>query len=118
MRQKVSLGRRGRTVRSTHLAASFAALLQLAQHPESVRGEPHIGIVPEARLRTEISGLAVVCTAAQHAQTALPGLPSRAVRRRAAIIVIPAILHPFGGVAGGVEQTKAVGLERANRKRL
>ena len=44
--------------------------------------------------------------------------PGRPVRRRAAIIVVPAILDPFGRIARGVEQTERIGLERADRHRF
>src|SRR5262249_17496158 len=96
---------------------SLAALLQLAQHAEAVGGEPPVGIIPETGWRTQVRGLAVVRAATQPPQAALSRRPGRAVGRSAAVIVVPAILHPFRRVAGGVEQAERIGLVRAGRKR-
>src|SRR5262249_34856192 len=56
--------------------------------------------------------------APQHALPTLPLGPGRAVRRRAAVVVVPAILDPLGRVAGNVIEPEAIGTKRAGRHRL
>src|SRR5262249_20525163 len=48
-------------------------------------------------------------------QATLTARPSRAVTRRATIIVIPAIFHPLGYIACGVVKAETIGLERPDR---
>src|SRR5260370_5310324 len=50
-------------------------------------------------------------------QATLTAHPSRAVIGRATIIVIPAIFHPLGHIACGVEKAETIGLERPDRSR-
>src|SRR5690348_11678648 len=56
-------------------------------------------------------------TTAQYMQATLTAHPSRAVIGRATIIVIPAIFHPLGHIACGVEKAETIGLERPDRGR-
>src|SRR5260370_41999669 len=51
--------------------------------------------------------------AAQYPQAAIAAGPGGGVLRGIAIVVIPAILDPFGGVAGGVVKAEAVRPKRA-----
>src|SRR5262245_54291558 len=50
-------------------------------------------------------------------QATLTASPSRAVVGRATIIVIPAIFHPLGHIACGVEKAESIRLERPDRGR-
>src|SRR5262249_49681249 len=56
-----------------------------------------------------VTCLTVEGSAAQHTLPALAGRPRGAVLGGAAIIIVPAILDPLGGIAGGVEQSERIG---------
>src|SRR5262245_9090548 len=90
-------------------------LLQIAHHAEAVGVVAHVLVVAETRGRAGGARLAGEGAAAQHAKPALAGGPGRAVGRGAAIGVVPAVLHPFGGVAGGVVEAERIGTERGGR---
>jgi hypothetical protein len=55
--------------------------------------------------------LTIERTTAQYMQATLTAHPSRAVMRRATIIVVPAIFHPLGHIACGVVKAESIGLE-------
>src|SRR3981081_4294614 len=94
------------------------ASLQLTNDAKSVRGISHIGIVPEAGRRPQVPCGTVECTATQHPKPALSRDPRRAVLGGAAIIIVPAILHPLRGIACGIVQAEGVGLVRPDRRGL
>jgi len=95
-----------------------AALPQLAQDSKSIREVAHVEIIPETRRRSQVSRLTVECAAAQHPQPTLAGGPRRSVRRGATIVVVPAVLDPFGHVARAVVETERAWLERSDRCRF
>src|SRR6516165_6734944 len=90
-------------------------LLQLPHDPKPVCGISDVGIITETRGGTHEFGLAVVGAPTQPPQPALAGGPCRAVLRRTAVIVVPAVFHPLRDVAGSVVEAECIGLIRTNR---
>src|SRR5262249_60859414 len=84
----------------------------------SVRVVANVDVIAKARGGAQIARVAVEGAAAQDALPALAAGPGRAVGGRAAIVVVPAILHPLGRVAGSVEQPERVCRKAAGRNRL
>ena len=87
------------------------ASLQLTNDTKSIRRISYVGIIPEAGRRTQIFCGTVERAAAQHAKAALTGEPRRAVLGSAAIIIVPAILHPLRRIARGVKKTEPICME-------
>src|SRR5262249_61982343 len=92
-------------------------LTQVAQRAEAVRVVAHVVVVAEPRGGVHRIGLAGEGAAAQHAQLTIAARPGGAVARRVAIGFVPAILDPFGGIAGGVVEPERIGPERTARQR-
>src|SRR4051812_4119549 len=90
----------------------------LASDAKTIGVIAYVGVVTEARGGADITCLAVERAAAQHALPALARRPGGAVARRPAIVVVPAILDPFGSIAGGVEQAERIGREASRCGRL
>ena len=96
----------------------LTALLQVTRDPKSVGRISHVGIIPEAGRRTQIFSRAVERASPQHPKPTLSREPRRTILGRAAIIIVPAILHPLRRVACGVVKTIGVRLIRTDRRRL
>ena len=83
--------------------------------------EPVDGVVPVAVGRAEVLRSVVPGATAHHTPAAVAAtflFPSRAVLgRRTLVAVVPAVLHPFPDVAGGVIEPERVRLEAPDRPR-
>src|SRR4051812_10059744 len=73
--------------------------LQFAHDPETVGDIAYVDVVAKPRRRPHLGCLAVEIAAAQYPQAAIARCPCRDVLGSVAVIVVPAILDPFGGVA-------------------
>src|SRR5262249_10979788 len=92
------------SLRSPHTSYSR----QFANNAKSIRIVSDITIIPEPRRAANVGWFVRKRTAAQSALPTLFIQPGRAVGGGAAIAVVPAILHPFRGIAGRVYETEGI----------
>ena len=92
--------------------------LERPPDPKPIAVAPVDGGVPVAVRGAEVPRIVDPGAAAKDPATAISGCPGGAIRRRAAVISIPAVLHPLPHVAMHVVEAKGVGLERAHLDRL
>src|SRR5664279_3580849 len=76
--------------------------LQIAHDAKTVGVVAYVDIVAKPRGGSDFGWLAVEIAAAQHPQPAIACGPGGRILGGVAIIVVPAVFHPFGGVAGGI----------------
>src|ERR1700722_2505201 len=84
---------------------------QRPPQPKPEADVPHAGRVPKAVGGPQAPRIAEPGAAAKDTALAVSHGPSRAVCRRALIIVVPAILHPFPDVAVDLVKPPLIGLE-------
>ena len=72
---------------------------------------PAVGGVPEAEGRAEEPRIEVPGTAANDTVTTAVGCPSRAIRRRAKVVVVPTVFRPFPHIAMNLVEPPRIGLE-------
>src|SRR5205085_733349 len=89
--------------------------VEIAGKSEAVGVIAHVVVVAEPRGGADGDRVIEKRSAAQHAQRTVARKPCRAVGGRALVGGVPAILDPFGGVAGSVVKAEGVGTERADR---
>src|SRR5665213_873362 len=96
-----------------HGSRAARSLRQVPHDAETIGVVADVKVVAEASRGADVARLAGEVAAAQDAQLAVARGPSDRLLGRAAIVVVPAILDPFGGVAGGVVEPETVRPERA-----
>jgi len=64
-----------------------------------------------------VRSVACKASAARDAHAAVAGYPRRTIRRRIAVMAIPAILRPFPHVAMDIMKAEFVGGESSDRRR-
>src|SRR5262245_25547756 len=86
--------------------------------PKAQKVAPVAGLDPEAVRGAQAPRRIEPGAAAHHAPGTIFLQPGRAIRRRALVAVVPAVLDPFPHVARRIVQTELVGREAAHRSRL
>src|SRR5690606_9620819 len=90
------------------------------QLPHDAKTDPcaaRAGGGTEAIGRADLQGRTAPGATANHAQLAAGVDPGRAAARSAHIVVVPAIIHPFGKIAVNVEKAKRVDRKSPDRCR-
>ena len=72
---------------------------------------PAVGGVPEAEGRAEEPRIEVPGTAANDTVTTAAGCPSRAIRGRSKVVIVPTVLCPFPHIAMNLVEPPRIGLE-------
>ena len=72
---------------------------------------PVVGGVPEAEGRAEEPRIEVPGTAANDTVTTAAGCPSRAIRGRSKVVIVPTVLCPFPHIAMNLVEPPRIGLE-------
>src|ERR1700745_155960 len=88
------------------------SLLPPSERPrdaEAVRQIAHAGVVAVAARRAQIGRIVLPGAAPQHVLAAIVALARQAVRRRAVIILVPAIGHPLRHIAAHVVKPEGGG---------